>query len=63
MKKVGLISREKKFPLFNEKTDIFNLVFKVGLEFKTHDLFRNAVKEYSMKRERKFDLSKVIGIW
>ncbi|KAH7838022.1 hypothetical protein Vadar_021132 [Vaccinium darrowii] len=34
-------------------TDRENHVFKVGMEFKTHDLFREAVKEHSIKWGKK----------
>ncbi|GAB2268041.1 hypothetical protein Dimus_038694 [Dionaea muscipula] len=39
----------KKNPIFNEKTDFDNPMFCVGMEFKTHELFRDAVKEYAIK--------------
>lgn len=40
---------QTKNPVFNEKTDLCNPVFKKGMEFKTHALVRDAVKEYSIK--------------
>ena len=38
-----------KYPIFNEETDMNNPIFALGMEFKTHSLFREAVKEYSIK--------------
>ncbi|KAH7836032.1 hypothetical protein Vadar_032154 [Vaccinium darrowii] len=45
-----------KHTVFNEKTDMENPIFKVGMEFKTHAVFREAVKEHAIKwgKEIKF---------
>ncbi|KAH7847184.1 hypothetical protein Vadar_022991 [Vaccinium darrowii] len=45
-----------KHTVFNEKTNMENPIFKVGMEFKTHALFREAVKEHAIKwgKEIKF---------
>ncbi|KAF7153831.1 hypothetical protein RHSIM_Rhsim01G0063200 [Rhododendron simsii] len=40
---------KKKYTVFNEKTEMGNPVFEVGMEFKTHAQFRDAVKEHSIK--------------
>ncbi|GAB2276943.1 hypothetical protein Dimus_011651 [Dionaea muscipula] len=52
-------TKHKKYPSFNEDTDFDNPVFSLGMEFKTHKLFRDAVKEYAIKwgKEIKFTLS------
>ncbi|GAB2233900.1 hypothetical protein Droror1_Dr00003130 [Drosera rotundifolia] len=52
-------TKRKKYPFFNEDTDFDNPEFSVGMEFKTHKLFRDAVKEYAIKwgKEIKFTLS------
>ena len=39
----------KKYPAFNDKTNMDNPVLCVGMEFKTHAHFRDAVKEYAIK--------------
>ncbi|KAH7833702.1 hypothetical protein Vadar_008858 [Vaccinium darrowii] len=45
-----------KHIVFNEKTDMENLISKVGMKFKTHVLFREAMKEHAIKcgKEIKF---------
>ncbi|KAG5531079.1 hypothetical protein RHGRI_025890 [Rhododendron griersonianum] len=45
-----------KHTVFNENTDMVNPIFEVGMEFKTHAVFRDAVKEYAVKwgKEIKF---------
>ncbi|KAH7862383.1 hypothetical protein Vadar_004172 [Vaccinium darrowii] len=43
------VKPKKKHQVFNEKTDMANPVFMVGMEFKSHSLFRDAVKEYAIK--------------
>ncbi|KAH7834888.1 hypothetical protein Vadar_020699 [Vaccinium darrowii] len=40
---------DEKHPVFNEQSDMGNPVFIRGMEFKTHSLFRDAVKEYAIK--------------
>ncbi|KAH7843500.1 hypothetical protein Vadar_017319 [Vaccinium darrowii] len=46
----GSSKREKKkYKVFNEKTDMDNPQFLVGMEFKTHALFRDAVKQHGIK--------------
>ncbi|KAH7833554.1 hypothetical protein Vadar_007510 [Vaccinium darrowii] len=46
----GSSKKEKmKYKVFNEKTDIDNPQFLVGMEFKTHALFRDAVKKHGIK--------------
>ncbi|KAI8571636.1 hypothetical protein RHMOL_Rhmol01G0135200 [Rhododendron molle] len=44
--------KKKKNVLFNEKTDMLNPVFCPGMEFKTHAIFRDAVKEHGVKLGR-----------
>ncbi|KAH7857175.1 hypothetical protein Vadar_009876 [Vaccinium darrowii] len=43
----------KKYKLFNEQTDMDNPQFLVGMEFKNHSLFRDAVKEHGIKNADK----------
>lgn len=45
----GPSKKKAKFPVFNEKTDMQNPRFAVGMEFKSHALFRDAVKEHAIK--------------
>ncbi|KAH7862346.1 hypothetical protein Vadar_003544 [Vaccinium darrowii] len=57
-----------KHTVFNEKTDMDNPIFKVGMEFKTHGQFREAVKEHAIKwgKEIKFlksDKRQVRATW
>lgn len=40
---------QTKHTIFNEKTDMINPMFKKGMEFKTHGIVEDAVKEYSIK--------------
>lgn len=59
--------RRKKYKLFNEQTDMDNPQFLVGMEFKTHSLFRDAVKEHEIKNGKviiflKSDRSKVRAV-
>ncbi|KAH7833745.1 hypothetical protein Vadar_009318 [Vaccinium darrowii] len=49
----GSKKKKMKYPVFNENTDMENPVFKVGMEFKTHAFFREAVKEHSIKWGKK----------
>ena len=39
--------KPRKYPHFNDKIDIDNPIFCVGMEFKTHAHFRDAVKYLS----------------
>lgn len=60
------VKPKKKHQVFNEKTDMANPIFMVGMEFKTHSLFRDAVKEYAIKHGKsikflKSDREKVKG--
>ncbi|KAG5531053.1 hypothetical protein RHGRI_025868 [Rhododendron griersonianum] len=50
--------KKKKNPIFNEKTDLLNPVFSPGMEFKTHAIFRDAVKEHAVKLGRKIKFKK-----
>lgn len=50
--------QERKYTVFNEKTKMDNPVFEVGMEFKTHDLFANAVKKYSIIHGKKIKFLK-----
>ncbi|KAI8563066.1 hypothetical protein RHMOL_Rhmol03G0084600 [Rhododendron molle] len=52
----GGIDNGVKHVVFNENTDMVNPIFEVGMEFKTHAVFRDAVKEYAVKwgKEIKF---------
>ncbi|KAI8546654.1 hypothetical protein RHMOL_Rhmol07G0136600 [Rhododendron molle] len=52
----GGIDNGVKHAVFNENTDMVNPIFEVGMEFKTHAVFRDAVKEYAVKwgKEIKF---------
>ncbi|KAF7133068.1 hypothetical protein RHSIM_Rhsim09G0050000 [Rhododendron simsii] len=45
-----------KHTIFNENTDMVNPIFEVGMEFKTHVVFRDAIKKYAIKwgKEIKF---------
>ncbi|KAH7863402.1 hypothetical protein Vadar_017045 [Vaccinium darrowii] len=57
----GWTGRKKaktNYPVFNEKTDMDNPVFKIGMEFKTHEQVREAIKEYSIKWGRKIKFNK-----
>ncbi|KAF7147202.1 hypothetical protein RHSIM_Rhsim03G0174600 [Rhododendron simsii] len=54
----GSRKQERKYTVFNEKTEMDNPVFEVGMEFKTHDIFANAVKEYSIKHGKKIKFLK-----
>ncbi|KAF7139509.1 hypothetical protein RHSIM_Rhsim07G0151200 [Rhododendron simsii] len=47
-----------KHTIFNENTDMVNPVFKVGMEFETHAVFRDAVKEYAIKWEKEIKFLK-----
>ncbi|KAH7865657.1 hypothetical protein Vadar_009433 [Vaccinium darrowii] len=47
-----------KHSVFNEKTDMVNPTFKVGMEFKSHTLFRDAVKEHAIKWGKEITFSK-----
>ncbi|KAI8530205.1 hypothetical protein RHMOL_Rhmol11G0037500 [Rhododendron molle] len=54
----GSRKQERKYTVFNEKTEMDNPVSKVGMEFKTHDLFANGVKEYSIIHGKKIKFLK-----
>ncbi|KAI8530955.1 hypothetical protein RHMOL_Rhmol11G0100200 [Rhododendron molle] len=43
------LGAQSKHTIFNENTDMINPVFEPNMEFKTHALVRDAVKEYSIK--------------
>ncbi|KAF7144294.1 hypothetical protein RHSIM_Rhsim05G0107300 [Rhododendron simsii] len=43
------LGAQSKHTTFNEKTNMINPVFEPNMEFKTHALGRDAVKEYSIK--------------
>ncbi|GFY81468.1 coenzyme F420 hydrogenase family [Actinidia rufa] len=43
----GVVEKDK-YPVFNEKTDMDNPCFSIGMEFKTH-VIRDVVKGYSIK--------------
>ncbi|KAH7846311.1 hypothetical protein Vadar_012400 [Vaccinium darrowii] len=49
---------KKKHKVFNDQTDTENPVFMVGMEFKSHSQFRDAVKEYSIKHGKKIKFLK-----
>ncbi|GAB2296836.1 hypothetical protein Dimus_030937 [Dionaea muscipula] len=53
--------KKMKYPIFNEDTDFDNPTFCVGMEFKTLELFRNAVKEYAIKWGKSSGESKLIS--
>ncbi|GAB2288137.1 hypothetical protein Dimus_022481, partial [Dionaea muscipula] len=38
-------------------------VFKLGMQFKSHEVFRNALKEYAMKWGRSFEVKHVKAKW
>ncbi|KAI8569475.1 hypothetical protein RHMOL_Rhmol02G0282000 [Rhododendron molle] len=54
----GRKQKKKKHAIFNEEADILNPVFSVGMEFKTHEIFRDAVKEHSIKLGKKIKFKK-----
>ncbi|KAH7856141.1 hypothetical protein Vadar_033196 [Vaccinium darrowii] len=49
---------DEKHPVFNEQSDMGNPVFIRGMEFKTHSLFRDAVKEYAIKHGKQIKFLK-----
>ncbi|KAH7832980.1 hypothetical protein Vadar_001984 [Vaccinium darrowii] len=49
---------DEKHPIFNEQFDMGNPVFIRGMEFKTHSLFRDAVKEYAIKHGKQIGFLK-----
>ncbi|KAH7834918.1 hypothetical protein Vadar_020926 [Vaccinium darrowii] len=53
----GVNGRVKR-PVFNEKTDMAIPTFKVGMEFKSHALFRDDVKEHTIKWGKEITFSK-----
>ncbi|KAE9460709.1 hypothetical protein C3L33_07388, partial [Rhododendron williamsianum] len=54
----GRKQKKKKHAFFNEEADMLNPVFSVGMEFKTHEIFRDAVKEHSIKLGKKIKFKK-----
>ncbi|KAI8569385.1 hypothetical protein RHMOL_Rhmol02G0274700 [Rhododendron molle] len=52
------LGAQSKHTIFNENTDMINPVFEPNMEFKTHALVRDAVKEYGVCRP---DFLSVIG--
>ncbi|KAH7846022.1 hypothetical protein Vadar_008846 [Vaccinium darrowii] len=50
--------KKKKNVIFNEKVDMVNPVFSVGMDFKTHAIFRDAVKQHSIKLGKKIKFVK-----
>lgn len=50
--------QKNKYPVFNEHADMLNPVFSVGMEFKTHEVFRDAVKEHAIKFGKKIKFVK-----
>lgn len=48
----GCRKKGRKYTVFNKKTDMANPRFMVGMEFKTHEVLRDAIKEHSIKMEK-----------
>ncbi|KAH7866379.1 hypothetical protein Vadar_019600 [Vaccinium darrowii] len=62
------VKPKKKHKVFNDQTDMENPVFMVGMEFKSHSQFRDAVKEIKThtpqhKCIRSYDVSWVSSSW
>ncbi|KAH7837497.1 hypothetical protein Vadar_014550 [Vaccinium darrowii] len=51
-------TKKKKYPIFNENVDMLNPVFSIEMEFKTHAIFRDAIKEHSIKMGKKIKFKK-----
>ncbi|KAH7842481.1 hypothetical protein Vadar_005799 [Vaccinium darrowii] len=51
--------QKNKYPVFDEHADMLNLVFSVGMEFKTHEIFTDAVKEHAIKFGKKIKFVKI----
>ncbi|XP_058189566.1 uncharacterized protein LOC131307172 [Rhododendron vialii] len=54
----GCRKKGGKYTVFNEKTDMANPRFMVGMEFKTHKVLRDAIKEHSIKMGKKIKFKK-----
>ncbi|XP_028070295.1 uncharacterized protein LOC114272787 [Camellia sinensis] len=54
----GGTSHRRQYLVFNVDSDMHNPQFKLGMEFKSHDMFRDAVKEYAIKWRKHITFTK-----